>query len=58
MSDGYLPFVVGLFLGALIAWGGTTSDWKARCVKQGVAHWVVDDNGTTTFEWNEPEPTP
>lgn len=29
--------------------------WKKLAVEHGAAHWVVADDGTTTFEWNEPE---
>jgi hypothetical protein len=54
-------FLIGLVLGGILGAAVVMANlseikptYQVEAVKHGAAHWVVADDGSTTFKWNEP----
>jgi TRAP-type C4-dicarboxylate transport system permease small subunit len=58
-EDGCAVVCCTIGFGVFALWAGwnlANKNVRAEAVKHGAAHWVVADDGTTTFAWNEPVP--
>jgi len=53
-----VAFVCGVILGIItLIKDVNTVALKKQAVERGYAHYSVDSNGNTTFEWNDKAPT-
>lgn len=58
MSDDGITFTMGVVLGAVITAFCASiiySNLQTEAVEAGAAHWSVESNGQTTFEWGPSE---
>jgi hypothetical protein len=45
--------ILGMFLMLIISFTSLRNNFHTQAVKHHAAHWITNDNGNTTFVWND-----